>query len=292
MQKNSALRLHRFVHSCISLINDWLINWLIDRSIGSSFLLSILPCFIPSFPLFFLLFLDNNPPEITGPTEVEAFVGEPLVFTINASDPDNDPVILASDGLPEGATFNNISGLFNWTAQNITNLTLEFDATDSKGDAASWEVIVNLCKCRYRDQCDYDNYVGDSTGTLRVVGCNCSDQYTGDFCETEVDPCSDGPCYEGSNCTTKRNPFGFECSPCPDGLTGNGETCYGERESPPELFRSGIGFRLLACTYLFTYIFFACYFSAVCLFVCLLTSSFPSLCSILLRWFVLWRLIC
>ena len=172
--------------------------------------------------------LDNNPPDIEGPIEVNATLGEQLLITISATDPDNDTVSLSIEDSPEGSTFDNVSGIFNWTVQNVTNLTIQFMATDSKGAASLFEIAVNLCKCRFSEQCDFSEYVGDSSGPIRVVGCNCSEQYTGDFCWTEVDPCSDDPCYEGLNCTAKKDPFGFACDSCPVGLAGDGETCYGK----------------------------------------------------------------
>ncbi|EDO49913.1 predicted protein, partial [Nematostella vectensis] len=61
---------------------------------------------------------------------------------------------------------------------------------------------------------------------LRTVGCNCSEQYTGDFCENEPDPCLDDPCYEGVTCTRdKSEELGYTCGACPSGRTGDGVSC-------------------------------------------------------------------
>ena len=42
-------------------------------------------------------------------------VGEPLRFTISATDPDNDPLIYSASNLPPGATFDPQTRTFSWT---------------------------------------------------------------------------------------------------------------------------------------------------------------------------------
>ena len=152
-----------------------------------------------------------------------------LHFHVTTSDPDNDTVTLEIDVLPPGARFFSSSGHFDWTPMNATNVTLEFVATDSKNSSSVLTVIINMCKCENNGECDFSQFIGDSSGPLRIVGCNCSDQFEGTFCETEVfDACADDPCFDNVTCSTQTNPYGFQCGPCPVGLAGDGQDCFGE----------------------------------------------------------------
>lgn len=172
---------------------------------------------------------DNTPPEISGPDEVNVTLNEKTHFYITSTDADNDTVTLDIEELPPGANFNSSTGHFEWTPINATNITLQFIATDTKNASTVLAVVVNMCKCENNGECDFTEFVGDSTGPFRVVGCNCSEQYEGTFCETEIlDACADEPCYDNVTCTSQSNPYGFQCGPCPAGLTGDGQNCYGK----------------------------------------------------------------
>jgi len=175
--------------------------------------------------------LGNTPPEIKGPTEINVTLNQETEFSIEALDADNDTITIEIDDLPAGAMFNfsklNNMAHFVWRPVNASNVTLEFVATDSKNDSSVLSVVINMCKCENDGECDFTEFVGDNSGAFRLVGCNCSDGYEGTFCETEIpDACADDPCFDNVTCNTTRNPFGFQCGPCPEGLTGDGENCY------------------------------------------------------------------
>lgn len=171
--------------------------------------------------------LANTPPEIQGPAEVNVTLNQTIHFHVTTSDPDNDTVTLEIDVLPPGANFVSATGHFDWTPMNVTNVTLDFVATDSKNSSSVLTVIINMCKCENNGGCDFSQFIGDSSGPLRIVGCNCSDQFEGTFCETEVlDACADDPCFDNVTCSTQTNPYGFQCGPCPVGLAGDGQDCF------------------------------------------------------------------
>ena len=175
----------------------------------------------------------NTPPEISGPEEVNVTLNEVVHFYITTSDPDNDTVTLDIEELPVGASFNSTTGHFHWTPVNATNVTLEFIATDTKNTSTVLTVVINMCQCQNDGECDFTEYIGDSSGAFRVVACNCTEQYEGIFCETEVhNLCADDPCADNVTCNVTRNPFGFQCGPCPQGLTGDGQNCFGKYNHP------------------------------------------------------------
>lgn len=179
--------------------------------------------------IFLSFFSANTPPDIQGPAEVNVTLNQIVHFHITTSDPDNDTVTLEIDVLPLGANFVSATGHFDWTPMNATNVTLDFVATDSKNSSSVLTVIINLCKCENNGGCDFSQFIGDSSGPLRIVGCNCSDQFEGTFCETEVlDACADDPCFDNVTCSTQTNPYGFQCGPCPVGLAGDGQDCFGK----------------------------------------------------------------
>lgn len=51
--------------------------------------------------------------------------------------------------------------------------------------------------------------------------CVCEDSYTGEFCETRVEPCYPNPCFNEGSCLVK-NTKEFQCV-CKNGY--NGQTC-------------------------------------------------------------------
>lgn len=52
--------------------------------------------------------------------------------------------------------------------------------------------------------------------------------YSGQFCESEADGCSEIQCFEGVACIDVKAPGdGANCGPCPMGFTGDGYKCIG-----------------------------------------------------------------
>ena len=75
----------------------------------------------------------NLPPVINPVANQEVFEGQPLSFSVTASDPiDGDPFYLSAAGLPTGAVFTN--GVFIWNQAAPTGLyTVTFFAADKDG---------------------------------------------------------------------------------------------------------------------------------------------------------------
>lgn len=71
--------------------------------------------------------------------------------------------------------------------------------------------------------------------------CQCSSGYTGKFCEADIDACAINlnPCYPGVKCRdhpAPANETGYECGSCPNGFTGQGDSCQGVNELEEQHF--------------------------------------------------------
>lgn len=65
-------------------------------------------------------------------------------------------------------------------------------------------------------------------GLVSRVQCSCNAAYTGIRCLQDFNACSNFPCYGDITCTDHTAPSaGYTCGPCPSGLTGDGQKCYG-----------------------------------------------------------------
>lgn len=76
----------------------------------------------------------NRPPVVDAIPAYSLPIGTELEFTVTATDPDGDPLTLASLGLPPGATFDPATGVFRWRLQRAGYFPdLLFQATDPSG---------------------------------------------------------------------------------------------------------------------------------------------------------------
>ena len=79
----------------------------------------------------------NEPPVLAVVGDKVAVIGQPLVFSVRATDPDQDPLTFAADGLPADATFvgTSVYGVaqFSWTptASDAGTTTITLRVTDS-----------------------------------------------------------------------------------------------------------------------------------------------------------------
>jgi len=87
----------------------------------------------------------NQKPVITGVAPKIVAEGSPLTFNITATDPENDPVTIASSNLPTGATLS-VKGAFAWTPgyDQAGTYNVKFSATDSLGALDTTSVLITV----------------------------------------------------------------------------------------------------------------------------------------------------
>jgi hypothetical protein len=71
----------------------------------------------------------NRPPVVERLTDIAVDEGDPIAFSVNGTDPDNDILIISAQNLPDGAIFDSVNRSFTWTpAENqagIYYITIE-----------------------------------------------------------------------------------------------------------------------------------------------------------------------
>jgi hypothetical protein len=86
----------------------------------------------------------NKPPLLIVPATRSARVGSPLSFTVNASDPDGDKVIVTASGLPESASFDETKKLFSWVPKTAGKYTVTFMAQEVGNPEITIGAVVGL----------------------------------------------------------------------------------------------------------------------------------------------------
>ncbi|XP_019629037.1 PREDICTED: LOW QUALITY PROTEIN: mucin-like protein [Branchiostoma belcheri] len=183
--------------------------------------------------------LANFPPEVDGPDEVNATMGEVVNIRINASDANGDDITFDLDeGVPEFVSMDadGDSANITWNVTSGEQFDLKVILTDTNNGSTQYWPTVRVCACYNGGTCvdsdDDDDTSSDNSTETRFIlqGCTCDEGYTGVQCESDIDACEENsqPCYEGVRCRdypAPANISGYECGPCPTGFTGDGETC-------------------------------------------------------------------
>lgn len=92
----------------------------------------------------------NNPPVLAAIGSKNLMAGQPLNFTISATDPDNDPLTYSAKGLPPGAYFD-AAGSFLWNSPtalmaSVVAYQTTFSVSDGKGGTDSETIGITVHK--------------------------------------------------------------------------------------------------------------------------------------------------
>ena len=120
--------------------------------------------------------IENTPPVILADSVFRVNLGEESIYSLSVSDPDGDNFTLTlMNDLPDDPKLEQTEEeyLFVWTLLEITNVTLTFVATDSKGAATIFSPTVELCACVNNGNCTRDGLLVNSP-TI-VMNCRCSE---------------------------------------------------------------------------------------------------------------------
>lgn len=98
----------------------------------------------------------NEPPVITCGTAFSVLAGETLSFTVETSDPDNDTVVLEADGIPNGASFDVTTGIFQWENPVAGKYTMTLAASDGRV-AATKTITITVSEKSGEEPADPDN---------------------------------------------------------------------------------------------------------------------------------------
>ena len=76
----------------------------------------------------------NRAPVMTVPGPQTVVAGQPLTFSVSATDPDGDPLTFGATGLPSGATFDTGTRQFTWTPidSQAGSVSVTFTASDGQ----------------------------------------------------------------------------------------------------------------------------------------------------------------
>ncbi|KAL5009610.1 hypothetical protein ScPMuIL_011915 [Solemya velum] len=153
--------------------------------------------------------------------------GQHLTWTIQSEPQSERNITLKIDTNIFNYTFDSLTGKFIWNVENPTNasLYLKFIAEDDLNISTVYWPFLNYCPCEKSYQCvgREDLFHHYNKDRFQRLQCQCDMNYTGDFCEQEVDKCKIGACFPDVKCnSTEREP----CGECPSNLDGDGEHCY------------------------------------------------------------------
>nr|XP_032817931.1 mucin-4-like isoform X1 [Petromyzon marinus] len=176
----------------------------------------------------------NSLPNITGSPVLETRVKEAKTIKFNITDLDGDKITLSISSLSPDINIT-ADGVVVWLPTSSQAVFASVVATDGvrapDGTLTPTLMPLNLtlCNCSANSTCLFSEpmySVQENQSIFQVAGCNCSDGYTGQFCDENLDACATNPCYPGINCTDLPPPsLGYKCAPCPAGYTGDGENC-------------------------------------------------------------------
>ncbi|XP_078334851.1 uncharacterized protein LOC111121476 isoform X3 [Crassostrea virginica] len=175
--------------------------------------------------------LENEAPEITGDSQVNAEVRKPVEIKFNATDDGQYTYKILQQ--PLGFSFNNTTGIATWTPPDASVANISITVVDDKGaEASPLDVSIILCSgCNNHGDCSYNSTRPSSSELFKHAECICHTGYSGQDCQNDTDACAEIPCALGRNCTDlspeDEAAFGrgYNCSDCPAGFAEVDEKC-------------------------------------------------------------------
>ena len=171
---------------------------------------------------------------LTEPRLLNVSVGTRFFYQVVAIDKNHDSITYSFAVKPNSPSMLLQNGVFSWQVRDPTHVTVEFIAKDPSGLASILRPTILLCHCLNNGSCNYKSYEDLIENSFNLVHCACQPGWTGAHCQVDIDGCADGPCFEEVNCTdVPANQVAelrteYKCGPCPKGLLGKGDSCYGE----------------------------------------------------------------
>lgn len=86
----------------------------------------------------------NSPPVLNNIAAQTATTAGTVQFTASATDADNDPVTFLISGLPNGASFDNGTGVFTWTHPQAGNYSVSITPTDGINSGSALSVPISV----------------------------------------------------------------------------------------------------------------------------------------------------
>ncbi len=92
--------------------------------------------------------------------------GQSLQFSVQATDPNNNPFVFSANSLPAGASFNPTNGVFSWipAADQVGTYPITFTITDDQGMSATVSTTIQVTDSLL-DQLIHYWTLGDGSGT-------------------------------------------------------------------------------------------------------------------------------
>jgi hypothetical protein len=88
----------------------------------------------------------NQPPVPAFLPNYTVFKGQPLEFTVKATDPDHDSMVFSGASLPAGASLNPTTGVFSWTptTNQLGQFAITFTVTDARGLSTATSTLISV----------------------------------------------------------------------------------------------------------------------------------------------------